>query len=174
MAAHSSILAWKIPWTEQHCGLQSTGPQRVRQQSNQTHTHTHTRRDTHTTLAVQVKLTTVYVSEITVSELCRPSCVHSGWIYNACLYEVDGKGGVLSPSQGQEPDGAVPEATLCGGCDYLHFKRQLGKVKYMLQTRVRPGGTWASDSKVSFHRTTLVTANPDLGGGWGGELNKQA
>ena len=29
MAAHSSILAWKIPWTEDPGGLQSTGSQRV-------------------------------------------------------------------------------------------------------------------------------------------------
>ena len=29
MATHSSILAWKIPWTEEPGGLQSTGPQRV-------------------------------------------------------------------------------------------------------------------------------------------------
>ena len=29
MATHSSILAWKIPWTEEPCGLQSTGSQRV-------------------------------------------------------------------------------------------------------------------------------------------------
>ena len=26
MAAHSSILAWRIPWTEEPGGLQSTGP----------------------------------------------------------------------------------------------------------------------------------------------------
>ena len=31
MAARSSILAWEIPWTEQPGGLQSKGPQRVRQ-----------------------------------------------------------------------------------------------------------------------------------------------
>ena len=30
MATHSSILAWKIPWTEEPCRLQSTGPLRVR------------------------------------------------------------------------------------------------------------------------------------------------
>ena len=30
MAAHSSILAWKIPWTEKPSGLQSLGLQRVR------------------------------------------------------------------------------------------------------------------------------------------------
>ena len=41
MAIHSSILAWKIPWTEEPCGLQSKGSQRVRhnlvieQQDNQ-------------------------------------------------------------------------------------------------------------------------------------------
>ena len=30
MATHSSILAWKIPWTEGHGGLQSMESQRVR------------------------------------------------------------------------------------------------------------------------------------------------
>ena len=29
MTAHSSILAWKIPWTEESGGLQSMGSQRV-------------------------------------------------------------------------------------------------------------------------------------------------
>ena len=29
MAIHSSILAWKIPWTEEPGGLQSIGSQRV-------------------------------------------------------------------------------------------------------------------------------------------------
>ena len=30
IAAHSSTLAWKIPWTEEHGRLQSMGSQRVR------------------------------------------------------------------------------------------------------------------------------------------------
>ena len=30
MATHSSILAWRIPWTEEPRGLQSMGSQRVR------------------------------------------------------------------------------------------------------------------------------------------------
>ena len=30
MATHSSVLAWRIPWTEEPGGLQSTGAQRVR------------------------------------------------------------------------------------------------------------------------------------------------
>ena len=31
MAAHSGILAWRIPWTEEPGGLQSMGSQRVGQ-----------------------------------------------------------------------------------------------------------------------------------------------
>ena len=30
MATYSSILAWKVPWTEKPGGLQSMGPKRVR------------------------------------------------------------------------------------------------------------------------------------------------
>ena len=29
MATHSSVLAWRIPWTEETSGLQSMGSQRV-------------------------------------------------------------------------------------------------------------------------------------------------
>ena len=36
MATHFSIVAWRIPWTEEPGGLQSMGLQRVG------HTHTHT------------------------------------------------------------------------------------------------------------------------------------
>ena len=34
MATHSSILAWRIPWTEEPCRLQSTGSQSWTQLSN--------------------------------------------------------------------------------------------------------------------------------------------
>ena len=34
MATHSSILAWRIPWTEEPGRLQSMGSQRVRHNSN--------------------------------------------------------------------------------------------------------------------------------------------
>ena len=30
MATHSSILGWRIPWTEEFVGLQSMGSQRIR------------------------------------------------------------------------------------------------------------------------------------------------
>ena len=44
MATHSSILAWKNPWTEEPGGLQSMGLQRVRHDlaSERIHTQTHT------------------------------------------------------------------------------------------------------------------------------------
>ena len=41
MATHSSIPAWRIPWTEEPGGLQSMGLQRVGH-NRATHTHTHT------------------------------------------------------------------------------------------------------------------------------------
>ena len=50
MPTHSSILAWRIPWTEEPGGLQSLASQRVRHNwatkrahtCTYTHTHTHT------------------------------------------------------------------------------------------------------------------------------------
>ena len=43
MATHSSILAWRIPWTKEPGGLQSMGSQRVGPDwATHTHTHTHT------------------------------------------------------------------------------------------------------------------------------------
>ena len=47
MSTHSSILAWRIPWTEETGRLQSMGLQRVRHDWA-THTHTHTHIHTHT------------------------------------------------------------------------------------------------------------------------------
>ena len=42
MATHSSILAWRIPWTEEPGGLQSMGSQRVRHDQNNSARTTHT------------------------------------------------------------------------------------------------------------------------------------
>ena len=39
MATHSSILVWRIPWTEEPGGLQSMGSQKVRQDLMTEHTH---------------------------------------------------------------------------------------------------------------------------------------
>ena len=45
MATHSSILAWRIPWTEESGGLQPIGLQEsdtTKQLDTHTHIHTHT------------------------------------------------------------------------------------------------------------------------------------
>ena len=41
MAIHSSIFAWRIPWTEEPGGLQSMGHKEVDMTKRLTHTHTH-------------------------------------------------------------------------------------------------------------------------------------
>ena len=38
MSTYSSVLAWRIPWTEEPCGLQSMGLQRVGHVEQLTHT----------------------------------------------------------------------------------------------------------------------------------------
>ena len=41
MATHSSTLAWKIPWTEEPCKLQSMGSQRIRHNERLHYTSLH-------------------------------------------------------------------------------------------------------------------------------------
>ena len=41
MATHFSILAWRIPWTEEPGGLQSTGHKESDTTKRLTHTHAH-------------------------------------------------------------------------------------------------------------------------------------
>ena len=48
MATHSSILAWRIPWTEEPGGLQSMGSQKARHNWGTKHVHVHTHTHTHT------------------------------------------------------------------------------------------------------------------------------
>ena len=57
MATHSSILAWRIPWTEEPGGLQSTGSQRVgHDYSNFTFTFTFREQDNKTTASKASKV----------------------------------------------------------------------------------------------------------------------
>ena len=50
MAHHSSIIAWKIPWTEESSRLQSIESQRAGHGQVTKHTHTHTHTHTQSTL----------------------------------------------------------------------------------------------------------------------------
>ena len=64
MTAHSSVLACRIPWTEEPSGLQSTGSQ---SQTLLKQLHTHTHRDTYTKL-----FSSVHFSHLVVSDSFRP------------------------------------------------------------------------------------------------------
>ena len=62
---HSSILAWKIPWTEELGGLQSIGLQRVAHDWVHSCTHTHTHTHTH---------------------VCTHICVHTHMHTHTCVH----------------------------------------------------------------------------------------
>ena len=57
MATHASILAWRIPWTEELGGLSPWGHKKLDMTEWLTHTHTHTH--THKCLEDKVNLTRV-------------------------------------------------------------------------------------------------------------------
>ena len=52
MAAHSSIVAWEIPWTEEPGGLQSMGPRLRHDLATQPHLCYSTHEDNHICLCV--------------------------------------------------------------------------------------------------------------------------
>ena len=56
MATHSSILAWRIPWTEQPGGLQSTGSQSWVQWSDYTLLISETKKDTYDILRGRMEI----------------------------------------------------------------------------------------------------------------------
>ena len=77
MAVHSSILAWRTPWTEEPGGLQSMGPQTVghdwARKRTRVHTHTHTHTHTH----VPIYWTNIWMNHskpITIANLLSSGC----------------------------------------------------------------------------------------------------
>ena len=68
MATHSSILAWKISWTEEPGGLQSMGSQRIRHDSV-TNTYLHLLTTLKVTLRVRV-LESILTYEIGICSAC--------------------------------------------------------------------------------------------------------
>ena len=88
MATHSSVLAWRIPWTEKPGGLQSMGSQRVRHNWTtkcmcarvhaRTHTHTHTHSVKTVNLPACEKVETTPDRSITQTEECPQE--HEGFL----------------------------------------------------------------------------------------------
>ena len=77
MATHSSILAWRIPWTEDLAGYSPWSARRVRHDWAHTHTHTDIK-------AKPTKLHKLFVNN------CNWSCKKSGcllskdWVWHSC------------------------------------------------------------------------------------------
>ena len=68
MAIHSSVLAWRIPWTQKPGGLQFMGSQRVRHNwVTNMHTHTHIHRCVHIWASTNVGLINSSVCQVNIS-----------------------------------------------------------------------------------------------------------
>ena len=65
MATHSSILTWKIPWTEKPGGLQSIGLQRVKTQLSTHNSHDNSQN------AHNIKLTILTIFKCTLQQCYR-------------------------------------------------------------------------------------------------------
>ena len=91
MATHSSILAWRIPWTEEPGGLQSMGSQRVGHDwSNLAHTFIISVCMYLLCIYVWIYLLSIYLSIICV---CKYVCIHIFIIYRVhnvfIIYELN-------------------------------------------------------------------------------------
>ena len=72
MATHSSILAWKTPWTVEPGALQFMGSGRVRHDLARTHTHTHTHTHTSGSLLGDLHVSSRVLLELTlVPSVCQ-------------------------------------------------------------------------------------------------------
>ena len=119
MATHSNILSWRMPWTKEPRGLQSTGLQRVRHDwvGHDTHTHqnsidqvTYKQQEFPTVLEAEGVGKRAVVGAIT-PQLAPTEC--SGLIVSAC-YAPDGYAEILVS------DVIVLDSeALGGGCDCL-------------------------------------------------------
>ena len=81
MATHCSILAWRIPWTEEPGGLPSMGLQSQTRLSNfHTHTHTHTELSSSDRKSICFEGKKNLVWKLQAGSLCLfPKGCHVGW-----------------------------------------------------------------------------------------------
>ena len=90
MTTHSSILAWRIPWTEEPGGLQSMGwaksQTQLKQLSVRTHTHTHTHKHANRKTQMNILANPIY----SFSD-CFPLCEVKVKVAQSCLTLCDPK-----------------------------------------------------------------------------------
>ena len=151
MATHHSILAWKIPWTEEPGGLQSIASQRVRHDwSNLAHTHTENSNGIRNLVTNASDSANIYVSDWSRSTseyqstaywpqvCCRIHC-------NALLWRVrNGIFPATSVNKGCHKSSVI--ATTADGELVSHEETQEGKNTCSNQTAATPYGEPWGDS----------------------------
>ena len=107
MTNHSSILAWRIPWTEEPGGLQSMELQRVEQDwETYTHTHTHT---VDLQCCVTLRCTAQWFKHIFVSMyLFIPFHILSSYATAATAKSLQSCPTLCDPTDGSPPGSPIP------------------------------------------------------------------
>ena len=85
MAAHSNILAWGIPWTEEPGGLQSTGSQRTEHDKATEHACTHQEDEIHE-VSLHLHKWNIFPLIQMSARLWRPWSFHVQWTAPATMY----------------------------------------------------------------------------------------
>ena len=122
MATHSSILAWKIPWTEEPGGLHSMGLQRV-QHDLATNTFTFTTLQTGEASALSPAFTLGKdQTQVFLAETPGDSSGRSPWGISHLSWS-DGGGGTLLPDRmwRWREKGALPKKSSPFHLPYLHL-----------------------------------------------------
>ena len=132
MAAHYSILAWKIPWTEQPDGLQSIASLRVRHDwSNLAHTHSENSNGIRNLVTNTSDSANIYVSVWSRSTIGYQSTAYWPQVccrihYNALLWRVrNGIFPATSVNKGCHKSSVI--ATTADGKLVSHEETQEGK-----------------------------------------------
>ena len=149
MALHSSVLTWRIPWSEEPGGLQSIGLQRVRHDLAHTvciYTHTHT----------HIFMSTFVCMWVCVSHFCPVRILEQGnpnrnehllmlksWLLKTTVHSKKSgvRGDTTDSSLGQGKTPAEPG----GSCS----ARKQGSDERMMET-------WLKDTRASLSRRPLA------------------
>ena len=131
LATHTSILAWRIPWTEEPGGLQSIASQRVGQDWSDL---AHSTQSVFTVRKQKSKGVTLFKVKKVVSGGTRFQAWKFGTVF--CALAALQPWGRAGPSHSQANDGWIlraeheapcirlPQSLLCNECFWLHYRKE--------------------------------------------------
>ena len=114
MATHSSVLTWKIPWSEELDGLQSMGLRRVRHDCTTNTFTSFSHLDILDCLSSHMYIHNegsqgcveiLPTASVAISYL-GPLCLMSGWLNNLLLFS----------------NGTIPQVNICWPFSFAHFQ----------------------------------------------------